>query len=300
MRSGTTLLRLMLDHHPRLCIFGEFEYAVNWITDRGPPPLSTYHRLLEFDRVFRKAKLQIDPQLGYEELVRSFLEQATSRSGKPIGGATVHSNFDHLPRMWPDARYIHLVRDPRDVARSSVGMGWVGNVWYGAQYWREPVERWCRFASTLPDTQKHQLRFEDLIDDPQRELTGICHFLGIPFEARMLNYHVDSTYNLPDRALSEQWRKKMTAEEVQWVESVCHPWMAQFGYQLTSDRLAPPRGLRSCQLTAQHRLRRVSRNLGIYGLPLYVRWQLAKRLPHCHWKKQVLQQVDRVNEARLK
>ena len=299
-RSGTTLLRLMLDHHPEICNFGEFEYAVRWFDGQRPPHMTNYHRHLELDRVFRKHGWQIDPQLDYVHLVRSFLQQAVNCHGKPIGGATVHTRFDCLPLIWPQARYVHLVRDPRDVARSSIHMGWVGNVWYGTEYWLEPVARWQQLQRTLPDSRWLQVRFEDLIQDPQGELTRICEFLGVAYESDMLDYADSSTYELPDPRLVNQWRQKLTRNELQWVESACHRQMRDFGYEPASESLSPPGPLTAARLMAQHRFARMQRNVRRYGLPLYLRWQIAKRLPHCNWKKRILREVDQINIAHLK
>jgi hypothetical protein len=299
-RSGTTLLRLMMDHHPELSNFGEFEYAVKWLEGDRPPLLDAYHRLLEMDRVFRDHGWQIDPKLAYIPLVRSFLRQAFAASRKQVPGATVHSRFDCLPIIWPQARFIHLVRDPRDVARSSIPMGWVGNVWYGAEYWLQPVARWQQLRDTLPRDRWLQVRFEDLIQDPSGELTRICHFLGVEYSPAMLEYANDSTYDLPDPGLVNQWQQKLSAHEIQWVESVCHGAMHQFGYEPVSPSLAPPGPLTSLRLATQHRLSRIQRNIQRYGLPLYARWQIAKRLPYCEIKKRVLRQIDEVDTARLK
>lgn len=300
LRSGTTLLRLMVDHHPDVCVFGEFEYAVRWVDENGPPPLQDFHQRLQMDRVFRAHGVEIDDSLDFTGLVRSFFDQAAAPSQKPIRGCTVHSNFHQIPRFWPDARFVHLVRDPRDVARSCIGMGWVGNVYYGAHYWRDPILRWKRLAPTLAPHQKHELHYEDLIRDPVGELTKICDFLGVPYSESMLAYPNDTTYALPDPSLTEQWRRKLSDDEIMWVESICHPLMSEFGY---SPHVVPgraPTTLEAVQLALQHRSSRVRRNVRVYGLPLYVSWQMAQRLPANGLGKRILRKVDDVTTSRLK
>jgi hypothetical protein len=300
LRSGTTLLRLMLDHHPEICIFGEFEYAVRWVGDTGPPPLDDYYRKLRFDRVFRAQGLQIDRSLDYTQLVQSFLNQASEKSEKPIRGGAVHSNFDFLPRFWPDAQYIHLVRDPRDVSRSCIGMGWVGNVFHGTRYWVDPILRWKRLEPTLAAEQRHQLKYEDLIRDPEGELTKICHFLGTPYDPRMLEYPTDTTYSRPDSSLTEQWRHKLSDDEIMWVESVCEPFMNEFGYVPHHSSVRGPSKLQAAQLAIQNRSSRVRRNIRVYGLPLYVSWQLAKRAPQNQVQERILRKVQDADMRRLK
>lgn len=300
LRSGTTLLRLMLDHHPELCIFGEFEYAVRWIGDDGPPSLHDYHRELRQDRAFRAHGFEIDPSVDYAQLVRSFLDQASESSGKSIPGATVHSNFHQLPRFWPDARYIHLVRDPRDVSRSCIGMGWVGNVFHGAAYWVDPILRWKALEPTLADDKKHQLVFEDLLRDPVSELTRICDFLGITYAPSMLEYPSDTTYSIPDPSLAEQWRRKLSGPEIMWVESVCYPLMGEFGYQRYHKSVRAPSRLKLIELAVQNRSARIRHGVGIYGLPLYAAWRLVRHTPGNPLRERLLQQMQEIQTARLK
>jgi hypothetical protein len=288
-----------MDHHPEVCIFGEFEFAVRWIDGQGYPPRAKYYRQLELDRAFRAQQLTIDESLDYEELVRSFLGQACARSGKPIAGATVHSNFHELLRIWPEARFIHLVRDPRDVSRSCIGMGWVGNAYHGTPYWIEPVRRWQAFEPQLRAEQKHQLRYEDLIRQPHEELAKICEFLGISVSEKMLDYPNDTTYAKPDPSLTEQWRTKLSTQEVSWVESRCKPWMQVHGYSLDTTA-EPPNAMESMQLAWHNRWSRVQSNVGVYGLPLYLSWQLAKRMPYNPMQKRILRRVDDIRKSRLK
>jgi hypothetical protein len=150
-RSGTTLLRLMLDHHPEIAFFSEFEFAIEHVSGRGDfPDVDSYRHWLGNDRIFLDSGFHVDPTLAYPELVRSFLEQKRYRDRKPLVGATVHAGFDRLGSIWPDARYIHLLRDPRDVARSTIAMGWAGNVWTGVERWLEAESTWSRLRDDLP------------------------------------------------------------------------------------------------------------------------------------------------------
>ncbi len=73
-RSGTTVLRLMLSHHPQLSWCQEFEYVVDQVTNEGRfPNLDQYYEWLETHRVFQARNFKIDHTLDYVELVNSFL-----------------------------------------------------------------------------------------------------------------------------------------------------------------------------------------------------------------------------------
>ena len=149
-RSGSTMLRLMLDHHPQLACNLESDFLVSQLDDRGHfPAIGAYHAFLRQDRVFRHSRFEIDETLGYRDLVDSFLEQKRRRDGKRQVGATVHHDFHRLPRLWPDARFIYLLRDGRDVANSAVGMGWAGNAYCGAEIWINAETRWQAMRDRL-------------------------------------------------------------------------------------------------------------------------------------------------------
>jgi len=300
LRSGTTLLRLMIDHHPEICVFGEFEYAVRWIEDGRLPALSRYYRKLGMDRVFRAHGLTIDPELDYRRLVQGFLREASAPSGKPIVGGAIHSNFHELPSLFPGARFIHLLRDPRDVSRSCIGMGWVGHSYFGTQYWLEPVKRWKALEPSLEPHQKHVLKYEDLIGDPVGELTKICEFLAVPFDPAMLEYPKDSTYSAPDPSLVNQWRRKLSDEEVTWIESQCAPLMKEVGYEPVNLAPRSPTTVETLRLSLENRAKRMRRNVDRYGLPLYVSWQVTKRVPSGPLERWVLRKVQSVDIARLK
>jgi hypothetical protein len=101
-RSGSTLLRLMLDHHPNIAFEHEFDLAVEMVSDDGSfPPVEVYRKFLSS---VRGMNYVINPSLTFSELVNDFLNQKLARSGK-VGyvGATVHHHFDRLIYLWPDA-----------------------------------------------------------------------------------------------------------------------------------------------------------------------------------------------------
>lgn len=301
LRSGTTLLRLMLDAHPEICNFGEFEYAVRYARRDRFPPLGSYRQLLEADRVFRAHHFEMGPHATYPALVKSFVRQASCRSGKPIVGATIHSRFDLLPTLWPNARYLHLVRDPRDVSRSCIGMGWVGNVWYGADVWLDAESRWQGMAQTLSDEAIVEIRFEDLVSDPRRELGKVCQFLALDYAEDMLSYPDHTTYATPDPSLANQWRRKMSDAQVRLVEQKCAGLMEKRGYQRVSSG-GPVRWFERTPLSIENRARKLQFNVRRYGLQLYLQSRIADRLgvTRSAWARRVLRRVDEVTEACLK
>lgn len=237
-RSGTTLFRLMLDHHPDLAFHSEFEFAVDLLEDERFPDLAMYHAFLETDRVFQLNGHHVDRSLDYPELVRSFLEQKRLQDGKQMVGATVHRHFDRLLSIWPNARFMHILRDPRDVARSNVKMGWSGNVYYGVDRWIEAEETWERLKSSLDSDRYMEVRYQDLVTKTEEVLRNACEFLGVDFTEQMFEYADSSTYDLPDARALRQWEKKLSANEVRWIEAKAQDMMQRRGFHVTTE--SPP------------------------------------------------------------
>ncbi|TWT97600.1 Sulfotransferase domain protein [Botrimarina colliarenosi] len=296
VRSGTTLLRLMLDHHPEIAFHFEFEFAVDCIGPEGHlPSINDYHKYLRQDRVFLLSGGQIDPDLDYTDLVQSFLDQRRERAGKQVVGATVHHGFEKLPYVWPEARYIHLSRDGRDVARSCIAMGWAGNMYCAADRWVEAEKEWRRMAERLPANRKLEVRYEDLIERPEETLTAICRFMGVEFSPLIYQYAEHSTYDLPDPKLLGQWRRKISERELQLAEARMGDMLVERGYPLSGLPLitvgrSEERRLRWEDWRARSRFRR-----NRYGASLFATDFLARRLgirPLAEWCKRRTDAID--------
>lgn len=300
-RSGSTMLRLMLDHHPMITWCSEFEYAVEHVSDSGFwPDIGRTHRFLSTHRIFCAHGFQIDPELNYPNLVNSFLLQHQQRSGLPIAGATVHKHFDRLLRIWPKARFIHLIRDGRDVARSSIGMGWMGNVWCAAENWQRAEQLWQQVVGHIPSTRWMELHYEELIRNPQSQLDRICHFLEVGFDPAMLSYSQDSSYDLPDPKLIGQWRHKLSDGEIRLLEARIGQLLEQRGYALSG--LPPMRvgAVGRWWLRLHSRVLRARFRIGRYGLGLYLADFLSRRLGVGPWRRRVQLSLNQIDKAHLK
>lgn len=229
-RSGTTLLRLMLDSHPELAFRSEFDFAVEIMhsADRWPD-LAAYYEYIASCR-FVNDRPEIDRSLDYPALVRSFLEQKRVQDGKPRVGAVVHKHFDRLLRIWPDARFIHLLRDGRDVADSCVGMGWYGNVWSAAERWLEAERLWDQMIDLVPSERRLEVRYEELVSAPEATLARICAFIGMPYDSAMLDYPNHSTYESPQARYAYQWRRKLEPRAVRLIEARAGAMLVRRGY----------------------------------------------------------------------
>jgi hypothetical protein len=297
-RSGTTVLRLMLDHHPQIAFCSESEFVVSFLPEDGWPDMAEYHEFLGNLRIFQDTGFTIDPGLDYVGLVNSFLRQ--KQGDKPIVGATVHYDHDRLPRIWPGARYIHMLRDGRDVARSCIGMGWAGNVYTGAGTWIKAEQTWETLRDMLPADRWIDVKYEDLIADHEQELGRTCGFMGVSYDSAMMDYTKHTTYDPPDPKLVYQWKRKMSPEDVQLVEARIAPMLEARGYALS--------GLPRIEVTPEmeRRLWRQDKQAGRrfrlkrYGVGLYATEWITRRLGLKRAHRRLKAQCNAIDQAHLK
>jgi Sulfotransferase family len=300
-RSGTTLLRLMLSHHPQIAWCNEFEYAIDQVGPAGQfPALEDYLEWLKIHRIFQATGFEASTGLSYGDLIKSFLVQKQVQEDKPIVGATVHRHFDRLLKIWPQARFIHLIRDPRDVARSCIGMGWAGNVWTGSERWVEAEECWDMLKQRLSDDRYVEITYEDLISNPETVLTKLAHFLGTDYDPAMLQYSQDTTYEQPDSRFLNQWRRKLSDREIQLIESRVGALLVERGYTASglpaiqlSNREIQSLKLQDWWTRANFRLQR-------YGAPLFVLNYVTSRLPVRTWHNTVQLKINEIDSKHIK
>jgi hypothetical protein len=300
-RSGTTLLRLMLARHPRIECAPEFEFIVEFMpAEGGWPEIDAYHEWLALNRVFQLSGLKIDASLDYPSLVKSFLEQYCATTDKPIRGATCHKHFERIGEIWPEARYVHLLRDGRDVARSCIGMGWAGNVWHATDRWVHALDLWAEMKKRLPAERLLEVRYEDLILRPQEVLGEICRFLGTEYDAEMLRYGEESSYPPPDPALVEQWRRKLPKEDLALLEARIGDRLRANGYEESGVPAACVGPGRRVCLAIGNRMGRFQARRRRYGLGLVLSGFLSRALGWKGWHHRVVLARNAIDDQHIR
>ena len=276
LRSGTSLLHLMLNAHPGIDNPGEFDFLFDKINESGEPPeLKDYYDWLHNHRIFNSKKINISDEFQtYSEVTSSFVEQVATREN--VLALNVHRHFHKIHKWFPTAKYIHLIRDPRDVARSSIGMGWAGNVYYGVDHWIETERSWAKLKPKLSENQYIEIYFEDLIFDPQTILKKICEFCNVPYADSMLNYHENSTYEKPDVNLIYQWKRKLTKNEVQQVESKVSDVLVSLKYEPSNYGDFSNSLIQKAYLKFQNKLYKLKFSIKRYGLALVIRERISR------------------------
>ncbi|MEQ1854770.1 MAG: sulfotransferase [Chthoniobacteraceae bacterium] len=301
VRSGTTLLRLMLDHHPRIAFNLESEYLVRQVSDDGKhPDMAQYRAWLREDRMFQHSRFSVDERLDFLGLVNDFLSQKRARDSKEFVGATVHVQFHKLHRIWPNARYVHIYRDGRDVANSAMRMGWAGNIYVAADMWLTAVKEWERLRPMLRQDAWLEVRYEDLIANPRSELKRICEFIGVEFSERMFDYASKTSYELPDVTLNYQWKTGMRRLDVQRLEAKMGDQLSAMGYAPSGyPRVSVSRPLRSW-LYFDSRFGAFLFRLRRYGVALTLREALFRRLGLRKAHEIAMREMNVITDATLK
>lgn len=300
-RSGSTLLRLMLDSHPDIAFNMESEFLVAGISADGAfPDVAAYRRSLVKDRIFRHSHFGIPQDLDFRALVNDFLYQRLERYRKRIVGATVHHGFSKLRHLWPRAKYIYILRDGRDVALSAVEMSWAGNAYMGAECWIDAEREWAEYRPSLAPEQWIEVRYEQLVADPKAQLTRICDLIGVDFSDRMFDYTNSSRYSLPDPGAGARWQAKTQRREICLLEARIAPQLAARGYELCCEmphRISP---VRAELLRWQSRFGVLQRRIVMFGFWLAVLEPVSRRLGWTLVHSHVREAIDTIIDQHLK
>ena len=215
-RSGTTLTRLMLNSHPNISIPYESHFITKYtegydcsgelttpeireqLIDSllNEPMLSKWNH--EWNRLQLLEAAEDEPSLS--GIVASFYKQYASAKGKTRWGDK-SDYLDRLPKinqLFPTAKYIHVIRDGRDVASSVLKLDWgPRDIIAAASWWNDHVWLGRRLGEWMGPEQYLEVKFEDLVLDTESQLRRICDFVCEDFSSEMLEYYRTQNNEIP-------------------------------------------------------------------------------------------------------
>ncbi len=292
-RSGTTLLRLMLDAHSEIAIPSETHFIPELVAAREKHGASREQMLELMTSHRRWGDFQMEPEeleaawakhdpLTGPAAVRAFYHLYADKLGKPAarwGDKTPGyiKSMREIQVYLPEARFVHLIRDGRDVALSVLKQDWgPQSIEAAAEKWRSRVLRGRAQQPYLGFYM--EVKFEDLVLHTERELRRICEFIELDFDPAMLGYHETAekrlqekaralprahgapqaaekrlashakTFEPPNPDLIGTWKQRMSPEDRASYESLAGDLLADLGYQLdqpdTGEVFEPRRGVR--------------------------------------------------------
>ncbi len=235
-RSGTTLFRLMVDSHPEITCIENLDYVINAVEPDGSfPSLVDYAQRLETETVYSTSGFTLDTDLpDLAAVANDFIAQRLVASGKTDVAVMVHDKMDAILRIWPDARFVHIVRDPRGVALSAKAFEWGTAVYFGIARWADLMDEWDRVTATLPADRFMEIRFEDLVTDHVATLSAVCAFMGRNYSPDMLEYASETDYELPIPGKATEWQSLITDREMQEIEARVGDRLSAKGYEASS------------------------------------------------------------------
>ncbi len=255
------MLRLMLDAHPALAIPPEshfiphlfrvrrrYQSGDGFDADRLASDIMAQPRVAEWrlDETRVRERVAALEQASFAGVVEAAFMTYADAHGKSRWGDKCPPYVGEIPllaRVFPAARFVHLIRDGRDVAASVVQSHLrTRNLAQAAAMWAERVRAGRRGGSALGPARYLEARYEDLVADPERELKAICAFAALDFTPELLTYYERADEVLTDLekgrhpkvkeapAVVRDWRRDMPRKAVAMVEAVAGDALEEFGY----------------------------------------------------------------------
>jgi hypothetical protein len=269
-RSGTTVLQRVVNAHPELAIINQSRWipgffkmvtrasAAGLVTADLIPRLFRYHGLFRKLHISREAlqHLLAAGPLSYSDFVSGIFDLYGQAQGKSLVGDKTPiyvRSIRLLHGLWPQARFVHLIRDGRDVYLSTVNWqrqaAWLTRafatwrddaVTTAAMRWRWNVRLGREAGQPLGAERYYELRYEALVSQPAAECAKLCTFLGVPYDERMLRFHEGRTKDNPKLDAKKgwrpitpglrDWRAQMAAEDVERFEAAGGDLLDELGY----------------------------------------------------------------------
>lgn len=261
-RSGTTMLASQLAASEAAIALPEMPY-VSWLVNVSMATeydqRSVYEKLtnnffykamgLSYSfHQFREAALEQDSRERVFAIIRAYIEQNKEKLNKrdlrywvehsPISRESSHI----LAAAFPEAKFIHIVRDPRSVFSSMTKLpAWnTHDPLMFAKFWANAVSRSYLYAKENPD-RVIEVRYEDYLTDSPGQLQRLCDFVGVERTEEMLQgggvllpQFTQSQHLLtkgPTRPRDkEEWREKIPCRYAEVISAYCLPWMISYGY----------------------------------------------------------------------
>jgi hypothetical protein len=275
-RSGTTMLRTMLNSHPELAMPHETRFLVDAFRKRAKwgdmADVQSRRKLARW--VIRRKKSRVerlvdDPQALLERMVHApptlgsvlstGFQLYAERQGKPRWGDKRPSyvlELDAVMKMFPDAQFVNVVRDPRAAVASIRKIGWYKDgIVAGTALWEQSLRASVAWKRRLAPDQFLEIRYETLVADTRPELERLIEFLGLSPDAidDMLSFHENADIRSKKMhplvsqpvttAAVRSWEEALTAPEVAFIERSLAKRMRRYGYEPSTGATAVPREL---------------------------------------------------------
>ena len=216
-RSGTTLLQMLLNSHPDIAIYSEVHFFNSILNLKNLVPdlnscqnidrffillekIKTVEHLHNYEELFQriKTKLKRDANANnasYEAFYKYLLEEYSNLENSSRLGEKTTTNIRYLEELlqiFPEAKIIHIVRNPKDVLASKIKVPWSSNsIIINAFKWKIDILYGQRFAANHQKSYI-EVRYEDLVDSPELEIKRLLAFVNEPFDRSIIDFYKSS------------------------------------------------------------------------------------------------------------
>lgn len=268
-RAGTTLLRAMLDSHPQVAITPQTYFITQFLSRReryeggerldagaflGDVLPNKWFRRWGLDDDEVRAEVARAEPSDYADGIRCLYRVFARSRGKSRYGDKTPNYISEIPSLaglFPEARFVHLIRDGRDVACAFIDQEKMrpNGIGEAALLWRERVSAGRSAGKELVPERYHELRYEYLVEDPEGALRELCAFLELEYDRAMLDYteraaevvSIDggaerhSAVFEPPTPGMRDWRRELDPAEVEAFELIAGDLLTELGYERVSE-----------------------------------------------------------------
>lgn len=235
-RSGTTLLRLILNRHSNISIPEETWYYPQLYKELNrqnekPPDWQKYvgsevfrlnsERFPDLELIGILTLLEKNTWGDWSSIIPVVNRFYAKIENKKRWGDKTPGYVMHLPlikQLFPDAKVIHMVRDGRDVIPSILKYWSVGpqttSLIETAFYWKKHVSRGIEFGPKLFGQNYFELKYEDLVSMPETQIQKVCSFIGESYEAAMIDNRMDKPDVVPNWEWHKETRKQINNQNI--------------------------------------------------------------------------------------
>jgi hypothetical protein len=327
-RSGTTLLQNLLDSHPNIVVppesffvlhlYTKYKYTTNWCdktialfikdvyTDR---PFRLFWRIprqnLEsaFHTSSRPTSFKEACNIVRSSYKMSFLEKSICLIGDKNPLYSIFTN--RILSVSPNAKIIHVVRDPRGTINSQIYTFKRKDVLALGYIWSSYNKKIQKLKHRYPN-QYLLIKYEDLIINTEKKAQEICSFLEIPYDIKMLSYREDlverfQQYSMSlkgkhtslmkpiDKTIIEKWKKSLTKPQLKYIHYSTAKMANKLGYELAFEKDTIP--LKVLAFTSKLKVWVGFLSVFIFfNLPFFIRKKIlqlrSKLSDHKYWPEQ--------------
>jgi hypothetical protein len=267
-RSGTSLFHKLLAAHTQLHI--AFEAAIplrikHLYVNRDVEPLigalaDDFYEFRNIDIDGLRNDIKLLERVDFADIAALMYRRLAALHGKPRWGDKCPDYSEKIPTlamMFPEAKFIHLVRDPRAVACSLIKHNWgPSTYWQAARWWAYKVGMATVDMDILGPHRGLTVRFEDVVGDPETTLRGVCQFLDLDWQPGMIDAKTRERISSGSKSMNVLHRKSNEAidarradswrqidpRRLQHIEAVCRHLMPVYQYDCLFENPVPPTG----------------------------------------------------------